>query len=228
MRKVFFVILVCALSALSTFAQAPLPTPGTPAPASAPAPAQPAPAAPEKPKRGPVFRATKSQVKEVQTMLKDKKLYSGEATGMRDDATRASIKSFQKDNGLKETGTLNRATLEKMGIELTDTQKAIPVSPNSYAASDKGDSMTASPDAKPKRVIFRATKDQITEAQTMLKTKGMYTGEATGKLDDATREGLRKFQTANGVKVTGTLNRATLEKMGIDLTDKQKAADTNK
>ena len=226
MRKSFFVILVCALSALSALAQAPLPTSGTAAPASAPA--QPAPAAPAKAKRGPVFRATKSQVKEVQTMLKDKKLYSGEPTGTLDDATRTSIKSFQKDNGLKETGTLNRATLEKMGIELTDTQKAIPVSPNSYASSDKSDSTAASSDAKPKRVIFRATKDQITEAQTMLKTKGMYTGEATGKLDDATREGLRKFQTENGVKVTGTLNRATLEKMGIELTDKQKAADTNK
>lgn len=31
-----------------------------------------------------------------------------------------------------------------------------------------------------------------------------------------------KWQSANGVKVTGTLNRATLEKMGITLTDKQK------
>jgi peptidoglycan hydrolase-like protein with peptidoglycan-binding domain len=155
-------------------------------------------------------------------MLKDKKLYSGEATGTLDDSTRTSIKSFQKDNGLKETGTLNRATLEKMSIELTDTQKAIPVSQNSFAAADKSDSKTASTDAKPKRVIFRATKDQVTEAQTMLKTKGIYAGEATGKLDDPTREALKKFQTANDVKVTGTLNRATLEKMGIALTDKQK------
>ena len=46
--------------------------------------------------------------------------------------------------------------------------------------------------------------------------------EETGKLDDATREGLKKFQSANGVKATGTLNRETLEKMGIALTDKQK------
>jgi peptidoglycan hydrolase-like protein with peptidoglycan-binding domain len=50
----------------------------------------------------------------------------------------------------------------------------------------------------------------------------MYAGEATGKLDDATREGIRKFQTANGVKMTGTLNKETLEKMNITLTDRQK------
>ncbi len=50
----------------------------------------------------------------------------------------------------------------------------------------------------------------------------MYAGEATGKLDDATREALKKYQTANDLKVTGTLNQATLEKMGVALTDKQK------
>ena len=221
MKKLLFVVLISALCALSSVAQ-------TAAPATGPAPAAAVADTPAKPKRGPVFRATKAQVKEVQTMLKDKKLYAGEATGTLDDSTRTSIKSFQKDNGLKETGTLNRATLEKMSIELTDTQKAIPVSPNSFAsAGDKGNGKTLT-EAKPKRVIFRANKDQITEAQTMLKTKGMYAGEATGKLDDPTREGLKKFQAANGVKVTGTLNQATIEKMGIALTDKQKEASGNK
>lgn len=209
MRKLFFVTVISALFGIYAAAQTPLTASG---PAAA--------AEPAKAKRGPVFRATKAQVKEVQTMLKDKKLYTGEATGTLDDATRASIKSFQKEGALKETGTLNRATLEKMGIVLTDSQKAIPVSPNSYAVADAA--------AKPKRVVFRATKNQITEAQSVLKTKGIYAGEATGKLDDATRESLRKYQAASDVKVTGTLNRATLEKMGIALTDKQKAADANK
>ena len=71
--------------------------------------------------------------------------------------------------------------------------------------------------------IFRATKDQINQAQGILKTRGFYAGEQVGKLDDATREGLRKFQQAEGLKVTGTLNKVTLEKMNIVLTDKQKA-----
>ncbi|HEX6717916.1 MAG TPA: peptidoglycan-binding domain-containing protein [Pyrinomonadaceae bacterium] len=70
--------------------------------------------------------------------------------------------------------------------------------------------------------IFRATKDQINRAQALLKERGFYAGEQLGKLDDATREGLRKYQQAEGLKVTGTLNRVTLEKMNIALTDKQK------
>ena len=93
-------------------------------------------------KNAPIFRPNKDQIKQVQTILKDKKLYDGEATGTYDDPTRTGIKSFQKDNGLKETGTLNRATLEKFGVTLTDAQKAIPVSAGSFA--------TAATDVKPK------------------------------------------------------------------------------
>jgi len=71
--------------------------------------------------------------------------------------------------------------------------------------------------------VFRATKDQINQAQAILKTRGFYSGEQIGKLDEATREGLRKYQQAEGLKVTGTLNKLTLEKMNIALTEKQKS-----
>lgn len=71
--------------------------------------------------------------------------------------------------------------------------------------------------------VFRATKAQINQAQSILKERGFYAGEQLGKLDDATREALRKYQQAEGLKVTGTLNKVTLEKMNIPLTDKQRS-----
>lgn len=71
--------------------------------------------------------------------------------------------------------------------------------------------------------VFRSTKEQIKLAQGVLKQRGFYAGEINGKLDVDTRGGLRKYQEAEGLKVTGTLNRVTLEKMSIALTDKQKA-----
>lgn len=163
-------------------------------------------------KKPPIFRATKDQITQVQKMLKVTE------TGKMDDPFRDEIKKYQSGNGLKATGTLNRATLEKMGIELTDKQKEIPVSPNSFAPAD-GDKPT---ETKKRGPVFRANKEQIMETQRKLKAGKMYEGEETGKLDDATREGIKKFQTANGVKVTGTLNKETLVKMGIELTDKQK------
>lgn len=156
-----------------------------------------------KPKKQ-IFRANKQQVMEAQKILKV------EESGKLDTETRAAIKKYQPENGLKATGTLNRATLEKMGIELTDKQKEIPVSSSSFASAEK-DKME-----KPKRTIFRANKEQIMQAQKILKV------EESGKLDDATRAALKEYQTANGIKSTGTLNQVTLEKMGIGLTDKQK------
>jgi peptidoglycan hydrolase-like protein with peptidoglycan-binding domain len=71
--------------------------------------------------------------------------------------------------------------------------------------------------------VFRATKEQVKQAQEILKRRGFYAGDSTGKLDAATREGLRKYQEAEGLKVTGTLNAATLQKMNVVLTDKQRA-----
>jgi peptidoglycan hydrolase-like protein with peptidoglycan-binding domain len=90
--------------------------------------------------------------------------------------------------------------------------------------SSKAASTTTNANSKSTRrgPVFRANKEQIKQAQALLKQRGHYVGEQTGKLDDATRAGLRKYQEAEGIKVTGTLNAATLEKMSITLTDRQK------
>jgi len=195
MKNFILILIISLLVSVSTGAQtAPATTQDTKTTAEA------------KPKKQ-SFRATKEQVMQVQKMLKVAE------TGKRDGETKAAIKKYQTENGLKSNGTLNRATLEKMGIELTDTQKEIPVSPSSFASAEPAKSSDSS---EPKKMIFRASKDQIMQAQKMLKVT------ETGKLDDTTRDGLKIYQAANGLNVTGTLNQVTLEKMGIALTDKQK------
>ena len=91
------------------------------------------------------------------------------------------------------------------------------------AAAQNTNTSTAKADSTRKRgPVFRATKEQIKQAQAILKQRGFYAGEATGKLDAPTRDGLKKFQEAEGLKVTGTLNAATLQRMNVALTDKQK------
>jgi peptidoglycan hydrolase-like protein with peptidoglycan-binding domain len=73
-----------------------------------------------------------------------------------------------------------------------------------------------------RKPIFRATADQVKQAQGILKQRSFYSGDQTGKLGAETRDGLKKYQQAESLKVTGTLNKVTLEKMGIALTDKQR------
>lgn len=98
---------------------------------------------------------------------------------------------------------------------------AIAQNQNSNTNSDAASANANKP--KPKRgPVFRATADQVKQAQAILKQRSFYTGEETGKLNPDTRAGLKQYQTAEGLKVTGTLNKVTLVKMGITLTDKQK------
>ena len=97
----------------------------------------------------------------------------------------------------------------------------------SAAAQNKNANANNKSDAKRSRnsnrgPVFRASADQIKQAQAILKQRDFYGGEQSGKLDDGTRAGLKKYQEAEGLKVTGTLNKVTLEKMGIALTEKQK------
>ncbi len=92
---------------------------------------------------------------------------------------------------------------------------------NGNATANTANSSSAN--AKKRRgPVFRANKEQVKQAQAILKQRGFYAGEQTGKLDAATRDGLKKYQAAESLKVTGTLNKVTLEKMNITLTDKQK------
>jgi peptidoglycan hydrolase-like protein with peptidoglycan-binding domain len=88
--------------------------------------------------------------------------------------------------------------------------------------SGKANTQNENAPKKKRAPIFRANKDQIKQAQAILKQRGFYAGEQTGQLNDDTRGGLKKYQAAEQIKVTGTLNKVTLEKMGITLTDKQK------
>ena len=71
--------------------------------------------------------------------------------------------------------------------------------------------------------MVKVTADQIRQAQAILKQRGFYAGEHTGKLEPETRAGLKLYQAAEKIKVTGTLNQVTLEKLNITLTDKQNA-----
>jgi peptidoglycan hydrolase-like protein with peptidoglycan-binding domain len=97
---------------------------------------------------------------------------------------------------------------------------AIAVQPPNGQSTNNSTSTTKV--TKKRGPIFRANKDQVKQAQKILKDHGFYIGDETGKLDPDTRESLKKYQTSESLKVTGTLNKVTLEKMGITLTDKQK------
>ena len=216
MKKLFVTAVLSLMLGIVTFAQ---PAANTAA-ATATKPAE------TTAKKASPFRPTKDQITQGQAFLKDKKLYVGEATGKYNDETRAAIKNFQKANSLEENGKFDKATLQKMNIALTEGQggpAAVKAASTAGSSSASTASTSAAKSGPKKPAPFRANEDQIKAAQKILIDGKMLTGDQTGKLDDPTREGLKKYQEANKLKVTGTLNSATLEKMGVSLTDGQKA-----
>jgi peptidoglycan hydrolase-like protein with peptidoglycan-binding domain len=121
---------------------------------------------------------------------------------------------------------LRRLEMKKLPLVVLSLLLALPIAvatqnKNANANANKTSTRNKSSNTN-RRPVFRATVDQIKQAQALLKQRSFYAGDQTGKLDAATRAGLKKYQEAEGVKVTGTLNKLTLEKMGITLTEKQK------
>jgi peptidoglycan hydrolase-like protein with peptidoglycan-binding domain len=59
----------------------------------------------------------REQVKAVQQALKDKGHDPGAIDGLMGPKTRTALKDFQKKEGMKDTGRLDRDTMSKLGVE---------------------------------------------------------------------------------------------------------------
>ena len=59
------------------------------------------------------------------------------------------------------------------------------------------------------------TPDRIMEIQQALAREGFYSGDPSGKWDDATTAALRNFQSAKGLTPTGKLSALSLQKLGL-------------
>lgn len=118
---------------------------------------------------------------------------------------------------------MKKSLLALLTLLLAVSFAAVAQNGNSNSNSESNSNAKSTNSNRKRGPVFRANKDQIKQAQAILKQRGFYNGEQTGKLDPDTRAGLKKYQEAEKIKVTGTLNRITLEKMNIQLTEKQKA-----
>ena len=219
-QKILLIAAFTLVAVSGAFAQGTTAAATSTSPSAAAAPAKPA-----------AFRATKDQIKQGQEVLIKEKLYTGQATGVYGDS-RDAIKAYQKAHSLDVNGKFDRATLDKMGIALTEKQGGTAgtlAARSTASTTPKSGSTTkqiaagSQDSAGPKRPApFQATKDQITALQTTLRDAKLFTGEANGERSDALKEAVKKYQTVNGLSSTGGINAATLQKAGIALTDKQK------
>ncbi len=59
-----------------------------------------------------------TEVEEVQRVLKERGLFNGEITGYYGEQTRQAVTKFQRQQGLKQSGIADEATLKRLGITI--------------------------------------------------------------------------------------------------------------
>ena len=65
-----------------------------------------------------------TEVEEIQRVLKERGLFTGEITGYYGEQTRQAVTKFQKQQGLKQTGIADETTLKRLGITIGTVPEA--------------------------------------------------------------------------------------------------------
>ena len=127
-------------------------------------------------------KAVSSYTKTLQQALTDAGYYDAKVDGVYGPKTVAAVEALQKANGLPQTGTLDKATEKALRAELAA---------KGGAAAQEETASTAA-------------------VQQTLKLAGYWDGPVDGVWTDELTTALEKLQKDLGVKVTGTVDAATI------------------
>lgn len=140
---------------------------------------------------------TSSQISQLQSDLKELKLYDGSITGNYGTKTEEAVRKFQRKYGLSADGIAGEKTLDKIASVLS-------------GSSSSGSSGTISTSSTLK---LNSTGTAVRTLQQNLKTLGFYDGSVTGNYGPMTEEAVRKFQRKNDLSADGVAGKKTLEKI---------------
>lgn len=135
-------------------------------------------------------------VREVQIVLSDLGLYSGEIDGLEGPQTRSAIEAYRRIIGEKGGSEIDTALLRQLGLDRTE--------PQTVSASGEGQLQTAS---------LQSDNDAVRRVQAGLKAFGNDDIEVDGILGSRTHEAITEFQSLFGLPVTGEPDRALITKM---------------
>jgi peptidoglycan hydrolase-like protein with peptidoglycan-binding domain len=135
----------------------------------------------------------------------------GGADGSFGQATKTAVSSFQRWNGLTVTGTLTPATARALGLDSSGSGTGL----NTAAATNAG--ATRAPAANPYVGLkIGAQGANVKALQSALITAGVaLRGGADGSFGNATKAALTKYQGANGLRSSGTVDADTAAKLGL-------------
>ncbi len=189
----------------------------------------------------PVNNRTVAQA--LQQSLKDTGFYKGAVNSNWDAESKAALASYQMSKGMPATGVLNQETITRLGLIMPaadqvsgqSTPLANKMDTNSKRMIEKRYDRNVVADAETRydRTMRSAEQDrmayhtnytnlnthEVQIVQQNLRNSGFYKASVDGVWGPKTVQGVRDFQTANGLKSTGKLNGVTLDEMGLQVSE---------
>ena len=136
---------------------------------------------------------THTDVIQLQQKLKELNFFTEEdCTSYFGTKTEEAVKKFQETLGMDADGVAGQNTLTSIDIKIKQKN----LIPEGFTQLQLGD-----------------TNEFVKAVQEKLQQLKLYTNEPTTSYDEATKEAVAKFQTANSLEATGIVDKATLVKL---------------
>lgn len=159
------------------------------------------------------------RVEETQEVLKKAGFSPGPIDGRMGWQTRKAIREFQEAKGLRASGIVNQETWLELNREKETLKKEAMPQPLVFPTEKKQDEVKSYEEIakirgpQEKVIKQRLPKDRKKQIQIALQKAGFYKGRIDGKLGSQTKEAIREFQKANGLKPDGIVGKRTAEKL---------------
>ena len=155
------------------------------------------------------------RVEEIQKILKDAHFDSGSTDGVMGSRTRQAIRNFQKEKGLWASGKVDSKTWLELSREKEKLKKEVTAQPlvlpaEKYPREVKSEEEIArirQPQEKTIKAVL--PNDRKKQIQIGLRKAGFYKGGIDGKIGPQTKEAIKAFQKAEGLKMDGAVGTKT-------------------
>lgn len=169
--------------------------------------------------------SSQSAVSNAQKQLKNDGYYHGRIDGIDGTMTHAAIRKYQRDNNLTVNGRLDRATRDTLGVQTTTGEASRSAEPNEYNQSGQNNQSSQNNQSNEANRVSNQNSSNnsstmvssatVSAAQRHLKQMGFYSGDVNGNMSSETRSAIREYQKNSNLNVTGQLDQATLNGLGV-------------
>ena len=149
-----------------------------------------------------------SAIASVQQRLQQAGVYNGRPDGVWGPESQAALERFQQTRNLQVTGQLNQATVATLGMP-----------PSEVLASGAAPAPAQSATSPTPASVEPLSPAVIRNVQQRLRALGFYRGSSDGVWGAGTQAAIERFQQGRGLQATGQINPATIQALGLDLTN---------